>query len=239
MQTHYDTLEITETASPEVIRGAYRFLCQKWHPDKNSGQRTTAEAMTRALNIAYAVLSDPERRRTYDSMLRSSRSSAYSTQTQQASSGSPPINPARRDEHKLKTTGASLARKTVLWLAILIGVAIFNDFRKNFIERPLTQAALHEVIPGDTAMPTNAPLENASGAYTDHTATSDINPAFPTEYPASDADLWNKVRNLKQMNGWQAAIDYLLQAVRTKRLNALGILRPPYTRVNITSGFYR
>jgi hypothetical protein len=153
MQTHYDTLEVTETASPEVIRGAYRFLCQKWHPDKNFGQHTTAEEMTRALNIAYAVLSDPERRRAYDSSLRLSRSSAYSTRTQQASSNSPPINPARRDEHKPKTTGPSLARKSLLWGAIFIGLFILNKLRDELIVRPVTEAALHEVIPGPISRP--------------------------------------------------------------------------------------
>jgi hypothetical protein len=188
MQTHYDTLEVTETASPEVIRGAYRFLCQKWHPDKNSGQRTTAEAMTTALNIAYAVLSDPERRRAYDSSLRSRRSSAYSTQTQQASSDSSPINPARRDEHKPKTTGHSLARKSVLWVAILIGVAIFTDFKKNFIERPLTEAAIHQVIPGPISRPPAARQPPPAEPPASLTLPPHVPPAAAKVYTYLDAD---------------------------------------------------
>ena len=54
-------------APPEVIRAAYRALSQKWHPDKNASPRAT-EAM-RELNVAYAVLSDLEKRSQYDQLL--------------------------------------------------------------------------------------------------------------------------------------------------------------------------
>ena len=68
-RTHYDTLEVSPKASLEAIKGAYRFLCQKWHPDKNPQGRAEAEQVTRSLNEAYAVLSDPERRAAYDALL--------------------------------------------------------------------------------------------------------------------------------------------------------------------------
>ncbi len=58
-QTHYQNLQVTENASPEVIKGAYRYLAQKWHPDKNPTERAKAERVTKLLNEAYAVLSDP------------------------------------------------------------------------------------------------------------------------------------------------------------------------------------
>ena len=69
-QTHYDILQVKETASPEVIRGAYRSLSQKWHPDKNLDNQAQAEQMFKRLNAAYSVLSDPTQRSAYDRQLR-------------------------------------------------------------------------------------------------------------------------------------------------------------------------
>jgi curved DNA-binding protein CbpA len=66
IQTHYDTLQVARTASEEVIRGAYRYLCQKWHPDKHTSNRAEAERITQLINEAYEVLSDPGKRRGHD-----------------------------------------------------------------------------------------------------------------------------------------------------------------------------
>lgn len=64
--THYDNLQVKENASLEVIRGAYRYLSQKWHPDKNADNREEAARVTRIINAAYEVLSDPQRRKEHD-----------------------------------------------------------------------------------------------------------------------------------------------------------------------------
>lgn len=68
--THYDILEIKETASAEVVKGAYRFLSQKYHPDKNPANPAEAEAVFKRLNEAYSVLANPEKRRQYDRQLQ-------------------------------------------------------------------------------------------------------------------------------------------------------------------------
>ena len=68
-ETHYDTLQVTRTASPEVIRAAYKSLSQRWHPDRNLRNRAEAERMMTGINMAYAVLSDPRRRTDYDAEL--------------------------------------------------------------------------------------------------------------------------------------------------------------------------
>lgn len=73
MKTHYDTLQVLESASPEVIKGAYKFLLRKWHPDKNPNQKEEAERIARVLNQAYFVLSDSERRTEYDLWLKAQR----------------------------------------------------------------------------------------------------------------------------------------------------------------------
>jgi len=48
------------------IKTAYRKLALRWHPDKNSGSeedKTRAEKMFKEINEAWAVLSDPEKRK--------------------------------------------------------------------------------------------------------------------------------------------------------------------------------
>ncbi|MYM88916.1 DnaJ domain-containing protein, partial [Rugamonas sp. FT82W] len=63
--SHYESLNVTRDAPPEVIRAAYRSLSQKHHPDKNSGNDEAARVMAR-LNAAYSVLSDADQRELYD-----------------------------------------------------------------------------------------------------------------------------------------------------------------------------
>lgn len=63
--TLYDRLEVSPHASAQVIRAAYRCLTQSHHPDKNPGAVGAIERQAQ-LNHAYAVLSDPRKRRHYD-----------------------------------------------------------------------------------------------------------------------------------------------------------------------------
>jgi hypothetical protein len=60
----YEVLQISATASPDVIQAAYRALARAYHPDLNPSPN--AARMMRQLNAAYNVLSDPERRSRYD-----------------------------------------------------------------------------------------------------------------------------------------------------------------------------
>lgn len=71
--THYDVLEVVEHASKEVIRGAYKHLQQKWHPDKNPSLSGHAADLARRINAAYEVLSDPVLREEYNEQLKQDR----------------------------------------------------------------------------------------------------------------------------------------------------------------------
>ena len=68
-KTHYDNLQVTCSASDVVIKGAFRALSQKHHPDKNPDNREQAERNMQIINEAFAVLSDPVRRHEYDDQL--------------------------------------------------------------------------------------------------------------------------------------------------------------------------
>jgi curved DNA-binding protein CbpA len=69
-RNYYVVLGIAEDADSDAIRGAFRTLARRYHPDAGAG--SSAAEFRRALE-AYETLSDPERRRLYDSDLRSSR----------------------------------------------------------------------------------------------------------------------------------------------------------------------
>lgn len=60
----YQTLGVSSDASPKDIQRAYRTKARKFHPDLAPGP--AAEAFMKELNIAYAVLSDPVKRKAYD-----------------------------------------------------------------------------------------------------------------------------------------------------------------------------
>ena len=66
--TLYDLLEVSPHARPSIIRAAYRCLAQSAHPDKHWGDGQASERQAQ-INGAYAVLSDPQKRRLYDQTL--------------------------------------------------------------------------------------------------------------------------------------------------------------------------
>jgi molecular chaperone DnaJ len=61
---YYEVLGVSKGASLDQIKGAYRELALKYHPDRNKSK--DAEEKFKEINEAYAVLSDPEKRKQYD-----------------------------------------------------------------------------------------------------------------------------------------------------------------------------
>jgi len=58
-------LGVNRDATQEEIKRAYRRLALEYHPDRNPKEKE-AEEIFKEIGEAYAVLSDPEKRRTYD-----------------------------------------------------------------------------------------------------------------------------------------------------------------------------
>jgi molecular chaperone DnaJ len=65
MTDPYTTLGVAKTATDEEIKKAYRKLARQYHPDRNPGD-AQAEERFKELQGAYDLLSDPEKRKQYD-----------------------------------------------------------------------------------------------------------------------------------------------------------------------------
>ena len=61
----YEVLGISKSASEAEIKKAYRKLALKFHPDRNQGD-DSAEAKFKEVSYAYEILSDPEKRKNFD-----------------------------------------------------------------------------------------------------------------------------------------------------------------------------
>lgn len=73
---YYQTLGIETTASAQEIKNAYRDLAFKYHPDRNKDNPEGVNQM-KAVNEAYAVLSNPDKRREYDTIRTQFGNSAH------------------------------------------------------------------------------------------------------------------------------------------------------------------
>ena len=63
---YYEVLGVPKDAPDDVIRKAYKKLAIKWHPDKHVDDKKEAEEKFKEISEAYSVLSDPKKRREYD-----------------------------------------------------------------------------------------------------------------------------------------------------------------------------
>lgn len=61
---YYKILEISQNATDEEIKKAFREQAIKWHPDRNQGKDTTIQMQE--INEAYLILKDREARELYD-----------------------------------------------------------------------------------------------------------------------------------------------------------------------------
>ena len=74
---YYKILGVDKKASDGEIKKAYRKLALKYHPDRNKGDKS-AEEMFKKVSEAYAVLSDKEKRKQYDTFGASDFRQRYS-----------------------------------------------------------------------------------------------------------------------------------------------------------------
>ena len=63
---YYQFLGVGRDATADEIKKAYRKLAMKYHPDKAKGDKKQAEEKFKQISEAYAVLSNPEKKKEYD-----------------------------------------------------------------------------------------------------------------------------------------------------------------------------
>ena len=73
---YYQILGVEKNTDTKQIKAAYRELALKYHPDRNRENPEMADKM-KAVNEAYAVLSNPTKRKEYDALKQQFGSSAY------------------------------------------------------------------------------------------------------------------------------------------------------------------
>ena len=70
-ENYYDILEVNKNASPEIIEKAYKTLVKKYHPDlQENNLKNDYEEKIKKINEAYEILSNPEKRKSYDLQLK-------------------------------------------------------------------------------------------------------------------------------------------------------------------------
>lgn len=111
--TYYEILEISEKASQEVIRMAYKALCKKYHPDVYQGDKNFAEEKMKQINEAYETLSDETKKRQYDYTIN-----IQARRTQNTYQASKQSNYQPKQENKTEDIEVSLKRG---FMALAIG----------------------------------------------------------------------------------------------------------------------
>ena len=74
---YYEVLGVKKDCSTQDIKKAYRKLAMQYHPDRNKGDKE-AEEKFKKISEAYAVLTDPEKRKQYDTFGESGFQQRYS-----------------------------------------------------------------------------------------------------------------------------------------------------------------
>lgn len=71
MKNYYEILEVSHNASQEIIEKAYKTLAKKYHPDlQEDTNKKEAEQKMKEINEAYDIISNPEKRSSYDEELQ-------------------------------------------------------------------------------------------------------------------------------------------------------------------------
>lgn len=160
--SHYDNLQVSQNASAQVIRAAYRTLASKYHPDKSEVPVAEANRIMKLLNEAYAVLTDPVRRQEHDEWLR--RQSATPSPPREPRRAAPnPAPPSPSPSQPPVATRTVRSRGPFAWLALVAGVVALWTFLTLPSKSPSTPFAPFTPSSEATHAPTG--MNRCKGSY--------------------------------------------------------------------------
>jgi hypothetical protein len=125
--SHYQLLELPVSASDRDLRRAFRLLSKRYHPDTTSLPPDQAAEAFRRLQQAYAVLSDPPRRRDYDLRLAVTASAAPFSAAAPAPTAVPAqvaAAPRRLDRDRRALSGGEWFALLLLALALVFSLVL-------------------------------------------------------------------------------------------------------------------
>jgi len=182
--THYEILEVSETASQEVIKMAYKALLFKYHPDKYKGDGDVAHDLTQRINEAFSILSNPELRMRYDGELRYDRDNLYD---EIDNTNYTNIN----SNYKVPLSSKLLRfRNPVIWVVVLLVLfTIFGGFDSS---TPIEPQAETEQVPEFNEPQITAPLTGLIANYTNQEGLA----PFEIKTSSIDVDYYIKMTNI-------------------------------------------
>lgn len=109
MKNYYDELEVSKSASKEVIEKVYKVLAKKYHPDTTKeDDKQVAEEKFKIISEAYEILSNDEKRKKYDLELEQSNPTIsyeeYINVVNQRDSLNHALNNLKNEFYKLKNS---------------------------------------------------------------------------------------------------------------------------------------
>lgn len=182
--THYEILEVSETASQEVIKMAYKALLFKYHPDKYKGDGDVAHDLTQRINEAFSILSNPELRMHYDGKLRYDRDNSYD---EFDNTNYTNIN----NNYKVPLSSKLLRiRKPIIWIVVLLVLfAIGGGFDSSTPSK--TQAETEQTAEFSEPQVATPP----TGLIANYTNQEGLAP-FEIKTSSTDADYYIKMTNI-------------------------------------------
>ncbi len=150
MHNHYDTLGISDSASQQEIKTAFKKLAVQFHPDKHGGNDQMEERF-KQINEAYQTLSNPYEKARYDLQRQFGHRSTYTSPQpryyQQNGPRKPYVEPRINWRENWIATGYAFAFTIVVAILVMSAIGIKRYFDTKTLQEKLAhrRAAFEEI----------------------------------------------------------------------------------------------
>ena len=178
---YYATLGVNPSSEDIVIQAAYRALMRRYHPDTNPSPE--AAKRSQAINAAYAILSDPGRRKSYDAIRAAQAKTNNRGSTKPPPPPPPPPPKSNTASGESAVSMGSRAKELAMSLGgvavlFLLGIAFFSAVSNS-------SSSASNTFNVDETMTTNEVLANDTG-WIDVNATSNFSESTVANMTANE-----------------------------------------------------